>query len=225
MILAEHQVLRPPGDVGAESRNPRKTGSGEGLVKVAVGKAVAAYQAGLIRQGMIEADIEPVVAVAQDRRGDIVLSGHGPVGQRIEVGDRLADGVDSFRRNPAVLERALRERVQRRSGSALRKISGPLECGGNIGDLSDSFPHPAALVVAEEKRAVLSHRPAEREPELVPLVPGRSVFGMRKEIARVQRRVAKELVGRAVQAGWCPTSTPRSPGRRRCVRRRRRRCW
>ena len=104
-------------------------------------EAVPADQVGLPGQGMIEADVEPVIAIAKNRRRNVVFLAH--LGEWIEARNRFSDGVHSIRGNPAILEWLLSEGIQRVRENALRKVAGSLEGGGHIGDLSDSLALPA----------------------------------------------------------------------------------
>ncbi len=52
----------------AKARNAGKSGTGERFVQSAVGKTVSTGQGGSGREGMIDADVEAVIAVAQNRR-------------------------------------------------------------------------------------------------------------------------------------------------------------
>src|SRR6185369_12126871 len=86
-------------------------GSGEWFKQTAVAEAVAKTQCVRRSEVVVEAEVEVVVPVAQRRRGDIILSGHGPVGERVQRGDCQSYTVETVLGNHITRERRLGERI------------------------------------------------------------------------------------------------------------------
>src|SRR3989442_12148188 len=68
-----------------------------------------------------------------------------------------------------------------------------------VGDASDSVAQPRAIIINKEKCSILDYRTAQRKAKLVALILGSFLAGGREEVARVERAVAKELIGGAVE--------------------------
>ena len=195
--LARHRVLRAPRNVISKAGDGHQGGSGERFEQAAVAEAVAKTQCVRRAEVVVEAQVEVVVAVALRGRGDIILSGHGPVGKRVQRRDGQSHGVETVLGNHVAGERRLGERIDGVDVAA-RKIAHAFERGRNVGDPGDAFAHAPPFVVGEDERAVADHGTAERAAELVALIL-RAVFGGRsEEVAGVGDAIAEELVGGSV---------------------------
>jgi hypothetical protein len=123
--LARHGVLCAPRHVVAEARNGGERRAGEGLVQGTVGKAVAQGQIVGRAKVVVHAEVEMVVAIALGRGGDVILIGHGAVGQRIQRGNRQAHRIQVCLGNDVAGERRLRERIDGQDAAA-REIANAL---------------------------------------------------------------------------------------------------
>src|SRR5258706_12527336 len=148
---------------------------------------------------MIQPRVEMIVVVASGRRRNKVLKRDVSIWRRIQRGDGSAYGADEQIRNRVLRKRLLRERIDRSAKETLGEVALALGKGRHVGDASDSLVHPRAFVVRKEERSVRYNGTAQRKTELVSLVLRSFFAGGRKEVARVQTSISKELVGGAVQ--------------------------
>ncbi len=194
------EVLTTPCHVGAETRDGRKALAGERLVQPPVGEAISRGPRRCGAERAIHTQVELVLVVAQKRRRDVVADRHIAIRERIQAGDRTADGIHERRRNPVAGEGLPRERIARGRQGAGREVPLALGQGRHGGQACRPLAHPRALVDREHERAVLLQRPSDRPAELVPLVIWRRLVAGREVVARVQSAVPKELVRRAAPA-------------------------
>src|SRR5262249_44153466 len=147
---------------------------------------------------MIDARIEPVVAIAARWRRHEVGKRGVAIGLRIQRGDVFADWIDKNVRNLVSLKRLLSEWIDRRREKALREIAAALGKGWHVGDSRASLANAPAFVINEEKCPVLNYWAAQGSAKLVPLILRCFFAGGREEVTRVERAVAEELVNCAV---------------------------
>src|SRR5687767_11467358 len=74
-----------------------------------------------------------------------------------------------------------------------REIAGALRGCRHVRDQRAPFPTSCALIIGEEEGAVLPDWPAQRETELISLIPGCRLLTRGESVARVQLRIAEEL--------------------------------
>ena len=79
------------------------------------------------------------------------------------------------------------------------EVSGALGQRGTLVRRGEAFARQTAFVVGEEEGFVFPNRAAERPAELVALVARVGLSGGREEVTGVERGVAEELVGGAVE--------------------------
>src|ERR1041385_29029 len=139
-----------------------------------------------------------IVAVAQRRRGDEVLSRRVAIRRRIQRRDGYAHRVQPILRNLEIRERLLRKRIDRNQPAA-GEIAGTLGDRRHGGHLGDPRIPPPALVIREEEGTVPDDRTAGRRAELVPLILRRRLLRRREVIPRIEDGIAEVLVSRAVK--------------------------
>ena len=177
---------RIPGNVGAADRDR--------IDVVAARERVAGEQLILRRQVGVDASAGLVVIVVADH--GLAVDGRRDVAERIEVDDIARHRIDRGRRNLVIGNRhaacgKIYQRHRHAGEVALPFLRRRHRRGGR-----QPLTVAEALVVAEEERAVRAQRSARGRAEL--MLVQRLDFA-REEVARVERVVAHELVGAAVQ--------------------------